>query len=134
MAYKLWIVVALVIIVVIALASMIEYIPPKEGKPARLSIVWKKTEPSLPCAGKLSLISRSLDEKCELQADVTMSNCEGKRWYVFEGDVCSGTLVCDGDIRVSVDRRRCIWEVDRGTHAFTLCADVDAKATRTVIC
>jgi len=87
------------------------------------------------CTGELTVKTSSQEGgKCGLQADVNMKNCEGKRWYVFNGNSCSGILVCNGNINEPESKWRCSWEADSGTHTFTLCADVDAKDSKTVSC
>jgi len=87
-----------------------------------------------PCTGELTVTSRSVDGKCSFQADLTMYDCQGKKWYVFEGNSCSGTYICNGNVNEPTSKWRCSWEVDKGTYTFTLCADFDAKARSTVSC
>jgi len=88
-----------------------------------------------PCTGELTVTATSQEGgKCGFQADVNMKNCEGKRWYVFNGNSCGGILVCNGNINEPESNWRCSWQVDSGTHAFTLCADTDAKDSKTVSC
>jgi len=87
------------------------------------------------CTGELTLTSRPLgDGRCELQAALTMYNCEGKKWYVFEGNSCSGTYMCTGNVNEPTSIWRCSWEANPGSYTFTLCADFDAKVTRTIVC
>ena len=86
------------------------------------------------CQGELKVSSRPVNGRCELQVDLTMHNCDGKRWNVFEGNSCSGNQICKGSINEPTANWKCTWEADRGTHIFTLCADLDAKARSTVSC
>ena len=101
------------------------------GEVGRLGIVGGGYKP--PCTGKLEVTYNKIDEKCSLQADVEMGNCEG-RWYVFKGNECGGTLVCNGEIMTQTDRWRCSWEDNTGTHTFTLCENIDKKDFATVTC
>lgn len=87
----------------------------------------------IPCTGNLEVKYSPMDDKCALQADVEMKNCEGT-WYVFKGNNCGGTLICTGGIKVQTDRWRCSWEDTKGTHTFTLCENVDKKDTVTITC
>ncbi len=87
------------------------------------------------CTGELAVTAIPQEGgKCSLQADVNMKNCEGKRWYVFSGNQCGGILVCNGNVNEPESKWRCSWEAYTGTHAFTLCADVDTKDSKTVSC
>ena len=104
-----------------------------EGE-ARLGILGGTYEGTA-CTGTLEVTTNPMEGgKCGLQADVNMKKCEGKRWYVFNGNRCSGILVCNGNVNEPESRWRCSWEADSGTHTFTLCADVDAKDSKTVSC
>jgi len=136
MGYKLWVTIALVIIIIIFLASVIEYIPPKDGEPGRLSIVWQRNiEPTLPCTGELTLTSQNTgDGKCTFQADAVLKNCEKEKWYIFKGNECGGTLVCDGDVLVKESKWRCNWPDDIGTYTLTLCTGIDVKDSSSVTC
>ena len=136
MGYKLWLTIALVIIIILFLASIIEYTPPSNGEPGRLGIVWQRNiATTLPCAGELTLTSQnSGDGKCTLQADVLLKNCEKEKWYVFKGNECGGTLVCNGDVLVSESKWRCSWSDDPGTYTLTLCAGTDIKASSSATC
>lgn len=87
------------------------------------------------CTGELTVTAAQQEGgKCSLQADVNMGNCEGKRWYVFNGNTCGGTLVCNGNINEPESKWRCNWQTDSGTYTFTLCADTDIKASKTISC
>jgi len=87
------------------------------------------------CTGTLKVsVNPKEGGKCALQADVNMKNCEGKGWYVFNGNTCGGILVCNGNINQAESIWRCSWEAYSGTHTFTLCADSDAKATDSIVC
>jgi hypothetical protein len=136
MGYKLWLAIALVIVIILFLASIIEYIPSINGEPDRLSIVWQRTpEATLPCTGELTLTSQNLGNgKCTLKADSVLTNCKKTTWTVYEGNECSGTYICNGYDDQPVSIWRCSWDVDPGTYTFTLCADSVAKATRSISC
>jgi len=136
MGYKLWLTIALVIIIILFLASIIEYIPSNNGEPGRLSIVWQKNiKTTIPCTGELTVSSQNIDNgRCQFQADLTMKNCEGKKYYVFEGDSCSGTYICSREIGEPKSPWKCTWEVNNGPYTFTLCADSDVKARTSVTC
>ena len=86
------------------------------------------------CYGELKVTSRPADERCGLQADLTMYNCQGKKWYVFGGNSCSGNHICMGSINEQTSNWKCTWEADKGTYTFTLCADSDAKARSRISC
>jgi hypothetical protein len=101
---------------------------------ARLG-VFGGTSKLSPCTGELKVSSNPLaDGRCGLQAALTMYSCEGKKWYVFEGDSCSGTYMCKGNINEPQSIWKCSWEANKGTYTFTLCADSDAKAISSVTC
>jgi hypothetical protein len=100
---------------------------------ARLGI-WGGISRRTPCTGELKVTSSPLDGRCGIEAALTMYNCEGKKWYVFEGNSCSGTYMCKGNINEAKSIWKCSWEADKGSYTFTLCADFDAKATSTVVC
>jgi hypothetical protein len=104
------------------------------GDESRLGVL-DGTYRRAPCTGELQVTSNPLaDGRCGLQAALTMNNCEGKKWYVFEGNSCSGTYMCKGNINEPKSIWKCSWEANRGTYTFTLCADSDDKATGTVVC
>jgi hypothetical protein len=136
MGYKLWLTIALVIIIIIFLASIIEYVPPSAGEPGGLSLIWqRKIKLKLPCTGRLALSSQNTgDGKCTFQVDSVLYNCENERWYVFKGNECGGTLVCDGDVLVQESKWRCSWEEGPGTYTLTLCTGANVKASNTVTC
>lgn len=123
----------IVLFAAIFAVAMIVMMIPSGGEVGRLGITGG-TGQSL-CTGEL-IVTTSPREggKCGLQADVNMKNCEGKGWYVFNGNSCGGILVCNGNVNEPESRWRCSWEADSGTHTFTLCADVDAKDSKTVSC
>jgi hypothetical protein len=136
MGYKLWLTIALVIVIILFLASIIEYIPPNNGEQGRLSIVWQKNiEPNLPCYGELTLTSQNLgDGRCTLHADSVLTDCNKGEWVVYEGNKCSGVYICNGVLDQPISKWRCSWEVNPGIYTFTLCADGVAKATRSITC
>ncbi len=136
MGYKLWLTIALIIIIVLFLASIIEYIPPKDGEQGRLSIAWQRNpEVNLPCTGELTLTSQNLgDGRCTLEAKSVLTNCKKTRWVVYEGNECSGIYICDGNVDQPESNWRCDWEVNPGMYTFTLCADKVAKTTRSITC
>ena len=135
MSYKFWLIVMIVILFILTISSMVEYVPGKEGRPARLSFVFGKRRPSLICSGRLLVNAKKLGNgKCDFQADITMKNCEGKNWYVFQGDKCSGILVCNHTVREPVSKWKCKWQADEGAYTFVLCADGELKATSTTLC
>jgi hypothetical protein len=136
MGYKLWLTIALVIIVILFLASVIEYIPSNNGEPGRLSILWQRNvEPNLPCTGELTLTSQNIDNgKCTLKADSVLRKCKKTRWVVYEGNECSGTYICDGNADQPESNWRCTWDVNSGTYTFTLCAGGVAQVTRSITC
>ena len=103
------------------------------GDQARLGIMGG-TIRGTSCTGELEVTSTPVDEKCGLTADLTMYNCEGAKWYVFEGSSCSGTYMCRGNVNEPTSIWKCSWEADKGTYTFTLCADADVKATSSVAC
>ena len=87
------------------------------------------------CEGTLKVSFSEIDEeKCWFQTEVDMRNCQGKKWYVFEGDSCSGTYICTGSVNEPTSKWRCSWEVEKGTYTFTLCADFIPKDSETVSC
>lgn len=136
MGYKLWLTIALLIIIILFLASIIEYIPPKDGEQGRLSIILQKNiEINLPCTGELTLTSQNIGNgKCTLQADSVLKNCKKTRWVVYEGNECSGTYICDGNADQPVSIWRCTWDANSGIYTFTLCAGEVAKATKSITC
>jgi len=135
MGYKLWLTIALVIIIILFLASVIEYIPSNNGEPGRLSIVWQKNVETLPCTGELTLTSQNTgDGKCMFKVESVLKNCEKERWYVFKGNECDGTLICDGDVLVKQPKWACTWPDDPGTYTLTLCTGTDIKDSKSVTC
>jgi hypothetical protein len=87
------------------------------------------------CTGDLTVTSRELpDGRCGLQAALTMYNCEGNEWYVFEGSSCSGIYMCKGNVNEPTSIWKCSWEVNTGTYTYTLCDSSGAKDTSTVSC
>jgi hypothetical protein len=107
---------------------------PGANDQARLGVLGGTYRQS-PCTGELKLSSNPLaDGRCGLQSALTMYNCKGKKWYVFEGNSCSGTYMCKGNINEPQSIWKCSWEANKGTYTFTLCADSDAKATNTIVC
>ena len=86
------------------------------------------------CYGELKVTSGPVDGRCGLQADLTMHDCQGKKWYVFEGNSCSGNHICTGSINEPNSKWKCTWETNKGTYTFTLCADLDAKSRSTISC
>lgn len=135
MSYKLWLTVIIVVLFILTISSMVQYIPAREGEPARLSFVFGKSKPVTTCTGKLVVNGKNLGNgKCSFQADVTMKNCEGKTWYVFQGDRCGGILVCNHAVNQPVSIWKCKWKADEGAYTFALCADNELKATSTMAC
>ena len=135
MSYKVWLTVIIIVLFILTISSMIEYIPARQGKPARLSFVFGKSKPTLPCTGKLIVNAKNLGNgKCSFQADVTMNNCEGRNWYVFQGNECRGILVCNHTIGEPVSIWKCEWQAKEGAYTFALCADDVLKATSSVAC
>ena len=126
---KLGIFLIVLFAVISAVAIVVRMTPSGEGV-GRLGVIGGQT----PCTGELTVTSRPVDGKCGLQADLTMQGCQGKKWYVFEGGSCSGTYMCTGNVNEPTSKWRCSWEADKGSHTFTLCADLDAKARSTVSC
>ena len=120
----------IVLFAAISVVAIIARMIPSGKEVGRLGIMGAR---ETPCSGELKVTSSSVNEKCALQADVKMRNCEG-RWYVFKGNECGGTLVCNGEIRAQTDRWRCSWEADKGTYTFTLCVNIDKKDSATVTC
>jgi len=113
--------------------TIVRYSSWNEGGTGQLGITGGTRQTT--CTGELKVATTPQEGgKCGLQADVNMKNCEGKEWYVFNGNRCSGILVCNGNINEPESKWRCSWEADTGTHTFTLCADVDAKDSKTVVC
>ncbi len=87
------------------------------------------------CTGELKVTSSPLEDgRCRLESALTMYNCKGKEWYVFDGNSCSGIYMCMGNVNEPTSIWKCSWEADKGTYSFTVCADDDAKATKTVVC
>lgn len=86
------------------------------------------------CSGDLKITSKQIEGGCGLQADLDMKNCQGKKWYVIEGNSCPGNYVCTGNINDPISKWKCTWETERGAHTFSLCADSDIKASSTVSC
>ena len=114
---------------VIAVAIMVSMIP--GGREiAWLGITGKRDS----CYGELKIVSKPMSERCGLQADLTMRDCGGKKWYVFEGNSCSGKHICTGNINEPISKWKCTWEVNKGTHTFVLCADSDVKTRETISC
>lgn len=94
-------------------------------------------KPVIPCGGELSTSAENLGNgKCHLEAKSVLRNCEGKKWYVIEGNSCDGgTLVCQGNINEPESRWTCSWDdSNMGSHTFTLCADLDALITTSAFC
>ncbi len=124
----------IVLFAVIAITATIARNLTSSDEGARLGVyggTYKRTT----CTGILNVAANTIEgEKCALQADVNMKNCEGKRWYVFNGNECGGVLVCNGNTNQPESIWRCSWEATSGTHTFTLCADVDKKDSKTVYC
>lgn len=116
-----------------AVGILANMITPRGTEAGRLGIMGGVGQ--TPCTGELTVTAISREgEKCGLQADLNMKNCEGKGWYVFNSNRCGDVLVCNGNINEPESIWRCSWEADTGTHIFTLCADVDAKDSATVAC
>ncbi|MDI6826300.1 MAG: hypothetical protein QMD36_03880 [Candidatus Aenigmarchaeota archaeon] len=135
MKYNLLVIFVIVILVILFLVSLIEIIPARRGEPARLSIGLRRAQPTLPCSGDLTVTSQLTETgNCKFQADVVMRNCEGKRFYVFEGSSCSGIYICTKEIEEPESRWRCVWEYPRASYTFTLCADDAAKDSTIVSC
>ncbi len=135
MSYKLWLTIALIIVVILFLASIIEYIPPENGEQGSLSIVWQRNIKKAPCTGELILNSQDIDgEKCQFRADVTTTNCEEKDWYVFQGDDCSGSYICNKKEVISPSQWKCAWEDKKGTYSFKLCVDGKIESAATIAC
>ena len=103
-----------------------------DGGAARLGVLGGGVERT--CTGTLTMSAESTGGKCRQTANVVMENCQGKRWYVFEGSECEGTLVCDGDIDEAVSRWSCNWEVTSGNRGYTLCEGINAKDFKSVTC
>ena len=136
MGYKLWLTIALIIVIILFLASIIEYVPSINGEQGGLSIIWQRNRASnLPCTGELNLITQSSsDGKCTLQADSVLRNCKKTRWVVYEGNECSGTYICDGNADEPESNWRCAWDINSGTYAFTLCAESIVQDTKSITC
>lgn len=87
------------------------------------------------CEGTLTLNSKEKNGKCEIQADVVLSNCEGTKWFLFIGEKCSGTYICGNrDVMETPSRWRCTWEYDKGTYTFSLCANDKLLTKQTITC
>lgn len=120
-------------IAIFAVGILANMITPDGTEAGRLGIIGEVGQTS--CTGELAVTAIPQEGgKCGLQADLNMKNCEGTRWYVFNGNRCGGILVCNGNVNEPESKWRCSWEADTGTHTFTLCADVDAKDSKTVSC
>jgi len=132
MAYKLIAIVVIIILSILFLVSAIEYIPPTGNEPARLGIGWQRGKKQ--CVGKLSVTSRSMDGKCEFRVDVSITNCEKEKWFVFKGVECDDLFVCGGDVLVPESRWKCEWSDVEGSYIFVLCTDGAVKAMTRVSC
>ena len=87
------------------------------------------------CIGTLTLSVKEKNKKCQIQADIVLSNCEGTRWFLFTGERCSGTYICGNrDIMETPSRWRCTWEYDEGTYTFSLCANDKLLTKQTITC
>ena len=131
MSYKL-IGVILFFIVIVLVLSAVQYLG-SIGGPTRLGVVPEKKK--LPCRGELTVSATPLGNgKCRFEAEVRTENCEGKDWYVFQGDKCLGTYICKRTEVTSPSQWKCIWEDDSGSYTFTLCIDWVSKALSSVTC
>jgi len=133
MAYERIGILLIILFAAISVIATIARTLPGTGGEARLG-VWGGTYRAA-CTGTLKVTASSIgDGKCGLQANVNMKNCENERWYVFNGNQCSGILVCNGNINQPESIWKCSWEAMSGTYTFTLCADTDMKDSKTVSC
>jgi len=130
MSHKLIGVIFLFVILTLILSS-VQYF--RGRKAVRLGLVPRGEEK--PCRGSLVVVAKPSGEgKCRFEAEVKTENCEGKEWYVFEGDKCLGTYICKKKEVTSPSTWKCIWEDDKGRYTFTLCIDWTTKSMYEVTC
>ncbi len=132
MAYKL---LAIIILFIVGIVLLSTTMMKNEGEVKPLGILsWNK--PNIPCSGSLSVLTKNAgDGKCHLEAKPMLNGCEGKNWYVFEGNSCGNILVCQGNVNEPESIWTCSWEDSSlGTRTFTLCADSDALVTSSASC
>lgn len=131
MAFK-WLIIIVLFIIGIMLISL--SFRGEEGSVEPLGIFGGETKIG-PCTGELSVTSKDLGDKCHLEASLVMRNCEGKRWYVFNGNSCEGgILVCQGNSNEPESIWKCAWDSNKGSYTFTLCADTEFKTSANVVC
>ena len=133
MAYKL---LAIIILFIVGIVLLSTSMMKNENGVTPLGI-FGGNKPIAPCSGELSTSTGNLGNgKCHLEAKSVLKNCEGKKWYVIEGNSCNGgILVCQGNINEPNSIWTCSWDDSNfGSRTFTLCADTDALITTSAYC
>lgn len=127
--YKSILLLLFLIAVILAIGSLLT----RPEEKIRMGIVIpRKTKD---CTGTLTLAGKEKNGKCEIRADMILSNCERTKWFLFIGEKCSGTYICGNrDVMETPSRWRCTWEYDKGTYTFSLCANDKLLAKQTITC